>query len=170
VAVPVPAPISNVVVPPARPHCSHKTSIPSRDTPVVQRDSARDQPESLPAECSVEKKIGHFNRLLHQQVVLPAAAFGNHRFASKLAARSRFRERPLSALPRVGARVETGPESTCSTRLCESAAWPVRCCLPSIRPCGIIRRSALWPLCRYRHKGHRQQPMVYVIGQSPGRS
>jgi hypothetical protein len=36
----------------------------------------------------------------------------------------------------------------------EPAAWPVRRCLPSIRPCGIIRRSALWPLCRYRHKTH----------------
>ena len=22
------------------------------------------------------------------------------------------------------------------------------------RPCGIIRVTALWPLCRYRHKGH----------------
>ncbi|PTQ62959.1 hypothetical protein C8J45_108129 [Sphingomonas sp. PP-CE-3G-477] len=22
------------------------------------------------------------------------------------------------------------------------------------RPCGIIRVAALWPLCRYRHKGH----------------
>jgi len=25
----------------------------------------------------------------------------------------------------------------------EPAAWPVRRCLPSIRPCGIIRRAAL---------------------------
>src|SRR5208282_6091692 len=36
----------------------------------------------------------------------------------------------------------------------EPAAWPMRRCLPSIWPCRTIRRSALWPLCRYRHKFH----------------
>jgi antirestriction protein ArdC len=25
---------------------------------------------------------------------------------------------------------------------------------PQQRPCGIIRVTALWPLCRYRHNGH----------------
>jgi hypothetical protein len=34
------------------------------------------------------------------------------------------------------------------------AAWPVRWFLPPIWPCGIIRRSALFCLCRYRHNGH----------------